>query len=53
MTTTLFTTPEDAEDAFYEALGRADLDALIFEATAATNPATRRSRCMPARCGSA
>ena len=29
MTTTLFTTPEDAEDAFYEALGRADLDALM------------------------
>ena len=25
----LYTTPEDAEDAFYEAIGRADLDALM------------------------
>ncbi len=25
----LFTTPEDAEDAFYDAIGRADLDALM------------------------
>ena len=26
---TLFTTPEDAEEAFYDAIGRADLDALM------------------------
>ena len=26
---TLYTTPEDAEDAFYDAISRADLDALM------------------------
>ncbi len=29
--TTLYTTAEDAEEAFYEAIGRADLDALLAE----------------------